>query len=143
MLGVPRESEPDILRLTNELFASDDPDLQREGEDRRQATMAMAMEFYQLFDGIIQDRRAKPTDDLASLLANAQIDGEPMPMMEEAPPEPEFQFYTIVSGDTLWKIASKYYGNGAKWETLFEANRDVIDDPSTVRPGTVLRIPST
>ena len=37
MLGVPRESEPDILRLTNQLFASDDPDLQREGEDRKQA----------------------------------------------------------------------------------------------------------
>jgi cytochrome P450 len=82
MLGVPRESEPDILRLTNELFASDDPDLQREGEDRRQATMAMGLEFYQLFDKIIQDRRANPRDDLASLLANAEIDGEPMGMME-------------------------------------------------------------
>ncbi len=82
MLGVPRESEPDILRLTNQLFASDDPDLQREGEDRRQATMEMGLEFYQLFDRIIQDRRANPRDDLASLLANARIDGEPMGMME-------------------------------------------------------------
>jgi cytochrome P450 len=82
MLGVPRESEPDILRLTNELFASDDPDLRREGEDRRQATMEMGREFYQLFDKIIQDRRANPRDDLASLLANAEIDGEPMGMME-------------------------------------------------------------
>ena len=82
MLGVPRESEPDILRLTNQLFASDDPDLQREGEDRRQATMEMGMEFYRLFDGIIKDRRANPRDDLASLLANAEIDGEPMGMME-------------------------------------------------------------
>jgi len=82
MLGVPRESEPDILRLTNELFGSDDPDLQRKGEDRRQATIAMGLEFYQLFDKIIQDRRAHPRDDLASLLANATIDGEPMGMME-------------------------------------------------------------
>jgi hypothetical protein len=79
---VPRESEPDILRLTNELFASDDPDLQRAGEDRRQATIAMGLEFYQLFEKIIQDRRANPSDDLASLLANATIDGEPMGMME-------------------------------------------------------------
>jgi cytochrome P450 len=82
MLGVPRESEPDILRLTNQLFASDDPDLQREGEDRRQALMELGLEFYQLFDRIIQDRRANPTDDLASLLANGRIDGEPMGMME-------------------------------------------------------------
>ena len=49
MLGVPRESEPDILRLTNQLFASDDPDLQREGTDRRQAIEELGLEFYQLF----------------------------------------------------------------------------------------------
>jgi cytochrome P450 len=82
MLGVPRESEPEILRLTNELFASDDPDLQREGEDRKQATLELGLELYQLFDKIIQDRRANPSDDLASLLANGKIDGEPMGLME-------------------------------------------------------------
>ncbi len=82
MLGVPRESEPDILRLTNQLFASDDPDLQREGDDRRQALMDLGLDLYRLFDGIIQDRRAHPRDDLASLLANAQIDGAPMGPME-------------------------------------------------------------
>jgi len=82
MLGVPRESEPDILRLTNQLFASDDPDLQRQGQDRRQATIEMGLEFYRLFDGIIKDRRADPRDDLASVLANARIDGQPMGMME-------------------------------------------------------------
>lgn len=82
MLGVPRESEPDILRLTNQLFASDDPDLQRKGEDRRQATIEMGLEFVQLFNGIIEDRRANPRDDLASVLANARIDGQPMGMME-------------------------------------------------------------
>jgi hypothetical protein len=82
MLGVPRESEPDILRLTNQLFASDDPDLQRVGEDRRQATLELGIELFQLFSKIIQDRRANPRDDLASLLANATIDGKPMGMME-------------------------------------------------------------
>jgi len=82
MLGVPRESEPDILRLTNQLFGSDDPDLQRKGTDRRQAIIAMGLEFYKLFDEIIEDRRAHPREDLASVLANAEIDGEPMGMME-------------------------------------------------------------
>ncbi len=82
ILGVPRESEPDILRLTNQLFAADDPDLQRDGEDRAKAAMALGLELYQLFDKIIQDRRANPRDDLASLLANGTIDGEPMGMME-------------------------------------------------------------
>ncbi|MBI1353130.1 MAG: peptidoglycan-binding protein LysM [Acidobacteria bacterium] len=56
-------------------------------------------------------------------------------------PEPEFTFYTIVSGDSLWKIASKFYGNGAKWNALFEANREVIQDPDKIYPGQVIRVP--
>jgi len=82
MLGVPRESEADILRLTNQLFAGDDPDLRREGDDQRESLAALGMELFNLFNGIIAERRANPRDDLASLLANAEIDGEPMGMME-------------------------------------------------------------
>jgi cytochrome P450 len=82
ILGVPREREPQILRLTNELFAADDPDLQRKGDDRFKAVEELAMEFFQLFNGIIEDRRANPTDDLASLLANGRVNGEPMGLME-------------------------------------------------------------
>ena len=82
ILGVPREQESQLLRLTNELFAADDPDLRREGEDRSAAVQALAMEFFQLFNAIIEDRRSNPTGDLASLLANAEVNGEPMGMME-------------------------------------------------------------
>jgi len=82
MLGVGRDMEGDVLRLTNELFASEDPELQRSGEDRQQAIMELGAELYALFDEIIQDRRAEPKDDLASVLANATIDGEPLDMME-------------------------------------------------------------
>jgi hypothetical protein len=82
ILGVPREQEPQILRLTNELFGGDDPDLQRKGEDRNEVVRELAMEFFQLFSGIIEDRRANPKDDLASLLANGKVQGEPMGLME-------------------------------------------------------------
>jgi cytochrome P450 len=82
ILGVPREKEPQLLRLTNELFGSDDPDLQRKGEDRAAAVQALAMEFFQLFNEIIEDRRANPTDDLATLLANGKLNGEHMGIME-------------------------------------------------------------
>jgi hypothetical protein len=82
ILGIPREREPQLLRLTNELFASDDPDLQRKGEDGNAAVQALAMEFFQLFNAIIADRRAHPTSDLATLLANARVNGEPMGTME-------------------------------------------------------------
>ena len=82
ILGVPQEQEPQILRLTNELFAADDPDLQRKGDDRAKAMKELAMELFGLFNGIIEDRRANPTDDLASLLANGKVNGEPMGVME-------------------------------------------------------------
>jgi hypothetical protein len=82
ILGVPREEEPRILTLTNQLFAADDPDLQREGEDRLTAAKALAVDFFQLFNEIIEDRRANPRDDLASVLANGQVKGEPMGLLE-------------------------------------------------------------
>ncbi len=82
ILGIPRELEPKILRLTNELFGADDQDLQREGEDRLKAVQELGIEFFQLFSGIIEDRRANPRDDLASLLANGRVNGELMGPME-------------------------------------------------------------
>ncbi|MBW2421805.1 MAG: cytochrome P450 [Deltaproteobacteria bacterium] len=82
ILGVPQEAEPEILRLTNQLFAGDDPELQREGEDREKAMLELGMELYNLFEKIIEDRRANPRDDLASLLANGEVDGKPMGPME-------------------------------------------------------------
>jgi hypothetical protein len=44
--------------------------------------MELGMELFQLFSGIIEDRRANPRDDLATLLANGQVDGAPMGPME-------------------------------------------------------------
>lgn len=58
-----------------------------------------------------------------------------------APPEPEFTFYTIVSGDSLSKIAKKHYGDAMKWNTLFEANREVIQNADLIYPGQVIRVP--
>jgi cytochrome P450 len=82
ILGVPREEEPRILRLTNQLFANEDEELQRPGETREQAVRELGMELYQLFAGIIEDRRTNPRDDLATLLANGTVNGEPMGPLE-------------------------------------------------------------
>lgn len=82
VLGVPREEEPRILRLTNQLFAADDSELQRPGEDREAALRELGLELYQLFAGIIEDRRKNPRDDLATVLANGRVGDEPMGPME-------------------------------------------------------------
>ncbi|WP_431132692.1 peptidoglycan-binding protein LysM [Psychroserpens mesophilus] len=55
--------------------------------------------------------------------------------------EPEAQFHTVVSGDTLGKIAKKYYGNAMKYPVIFEANKPMLKDPDKIYPGQVLRIP--
>ena len=52
------------------------------------------------------------------------------------------RLYTVVSGDSLSKIAKKFYGNGNAWKAIFEANRDKISNPDLIQPGQVLRIPT-
>ena len=56
--------------------------------------------------------------------------------------EPEAQFHTVVSGDTLGKIAKKFYGNAMKYPAIFEANKPMLEDPDKIYPGQVLRIPA-
>lgn len=53
------------------------------------------------------------------------------------------QYYTIESGDTLWGIATKFLGNGSKYPEIFEANREVIEDPDKIFVGQKIRIPSS
>jgi len=61
--------------------------------------------------------------------------------MTTAVQEPEAQFHTVVSGDSLSKIAKKYYGNAMKYPVIFEANKPMLTDPDKIYPGQVLRIP--
>jgi nucleoid-associated protein YgaU len=50
-------------------------------------------------------------------------------------------FHTVEKGDTLWAIASKHYGNGSKYNAIFEANTPMLSHPDKIYPGQVLRIP--
>jgi nucleoid-associated protein YgaU len=47
----------------------------------------------------------------------------------------------VVAGDTLSKIAQKYYGDPSLYTQIFEANRDVLKDPNKIFPGQTLKIP--
>ncbi|HEY3800209.1 MAG TPA: cytochrome P450 [Caulobacteraceae bacterium] len=80
ILGVPPQDEPRMLQLTQELFGATDPDLRRRPADEtpqsRQAAMQATMaDFFNYFNGLTEDRRASPRDDVASVIANARIDG--------------------------------------------------------------------
>ena len=50
--------------------------------------------------------------------------------------------YEVVSGDSLSKIAKREYGNASEWTRIYEANRDILDDPNKIHPGQKLKIPA-
>ena len=55
--------------------------------------------------------------------------------------EPESDFYEVKGGDSLSRIAKKYYGNAMKYPVIFEANQPMLKSPDLIYPGQVLRIP--
>jgi len=62
--------------------------------------------------------------------------------MTTAVQEPEAQFHTVASGESLSLIAKKYYGNAMKYTKIFEADKPLLSKPDKIYPGQVLRIPN-
>jgi len=63
--------------------------------------------------------------------------GEPAPAPEPPPPAP--RTYTVESGDTLWAIAERFYGDGNQYQRIADASG--ISNPDLIQPGQVLTIP--
>ena len=84
ILGVPREDEPRMLKLTQEIFSATDPELNRSKSQIAAAEGSVGdlretvADFFAYFKTITDARKASPGDDLASVIANGQIDGQPI-----------------------------------------------------------------
>jgi nucleoid-associated protein YgaU len=66
------------------------------------------------------------------------------PEPESAPaaaPAADERVYEVVPGDTLGAIAQKYYGKASEYMKIFEANRDILDNPDLIKVGQKLKIP--
>ncbi|MEM7218295.1 MAG: peptidoglycan-binding protein LysM [Pseudomonadota bacterium] len=104
------------------------------------ATSAAAKEKAILLAGNVKGVEKVVADDL-----RAPAPPPPAPTVEvpaaEALPEPEVQFYVIESGDTLGAIAKEFLGSASRYPEIFEANREVIQDPNKIYPGQKIRIP--
>lgn len=75
--------------------------------------------------------------------AKPQASEEPKRETDNSPAPPAAQTYTVVRGDCLWNIAKRFYGNGTKYTTIYDANRGVIGgNPNLIKPGQVLTIPA-
>ncbi len=118
VLGLPEEDYPFMLRLTQEVFAPLDPDTMPEGMDLTdpalfaKAQHAVQQMLADYFQPIIADRRANPRNDIASLIANAEINGEPMSLSDQ------IGYYAIIataghdttsssSAAAMWALATQ------------------------------------
>lgn len=81
ILGLPVEDYDKMLMLTQQLFGQEDPDLQRDKASPEVQAQVIA-DFFEYFGDLTAARRAEPTDDLPTLIANGLIDDEPMPDLE-------------------------------------------------------------
>ncbi len=96
-----------------------------------------------LIAGVAKD---SATREKAILIAGniegiSKVNADQLVLLPEIAPEPESKFYTIQKGDTLWKIASTFYGDGSKYPSIVEANLEVIKDADLIYPGQNIRIP--
>ena len=118
ILGVPEEDEPLMLKLTQELFGAADPELGREQASRpepepgKEFDFGVIKDFMDYFHALSERKRKNPTDDLGSLIANAQIDGQPISDFEA------MSYYIIVAaaghdttssstGGAMWALAER------------------------------------
>jgi cytochrome P450 len=97
ILGLPEEDEPRMLKLTQELFGNQDPDMTRGEEGLSDPTAAaqqlfeVFMDFSAYFGRVTADRRANPRDDVSTVIANAIVDGAPISDFEA------MSYYTIIA----------------------------------------------
>ena len=78
IFGVPQEDEPMMLKLTQGLFGANDPEYLGDVTDPVQMLTGTIQLFDDYFDRLAKDRRSHPRDDLATVIANGQVDGCPM-----------------------------------------------------------------
>ncbi|OBJ69807.1 cytochrome P450 [Mycobacterium sp. 1274756.6] len=82
LLGLPESDFPRMLKLTQELFGGDDDEYRRGFTPDEQ--LPVLLDFFAYFNALTADRRARPTEDLASTIANARIDGAPLSDVDTA-----------------------------------------------------------
>ena len=138
VLGVPESDEPRMLKLTQELFGSADPDVNRSGSDLTQGDaqtgvdtiQSVVMDFMTYFNAITEDRRASPRNDIASVIANGQVAGQPLGHLEA------MSYYIIVA--TAGHDTTSSTTAGALWALAENPAqfRKVKDNPALI-PGLV------
>ena len=110
------------------------------------------MEDYMVLANYVQSFENGLVTGYAAPAGRITIVNEPIqePEQPETPVDPEQSpeetgdstTYVVVAGDSLWKIAREQLGSGARWEEIYEANRDIVSNPGMIYIGQTLTIPA-
>ncbi len=103
LLGIPEADEPKMLKMTQEIFGAGDPDVVARsqllttdkglvpGGGAQVDLIALVQEYFRYFGAVTADRRAYPRDDVATIIANGRIDGEPITELQA------ISYYAIIA----------------------------------------------
>jgi cytochrome P450 len=124
--GVPAEDEPLMMELTQGIFGAADPEYLGDAADPRAKVMESMFRSIQYFNDLTADRQACPRDDLASVIANGQIDGGPMGDIER------LWYYIIVA--TAGHDTTSFALSGGLEAMLRDPSqlRAIQDDPAVI-----------
>ena len=106
MLGVPRSDWRKMFEWTNQIAGSSDPEYQIEGDDSGAQMRITLDEMFGYFTEMVERRRVEPTDDVVSLLANAQFEGETDPRVPALELLSYFSLLVVAGNETTRNAAS-------------------------------------
>ncbi|AXO79081.1 LysM peptidoglycan-binding domain-containing protein [Olleya aquimaris] len=116
-----------VLDLGEKLNIANGNVTEENGVLKVKGTAATQYEKNLIWDAIKEAGGDSPSD----ILANIEVADESV-----------YARHTVVGGDTLGKIAKHYYGNAAKYTAIFEANKDILDNPDMIKVDQELKIPN-
>jgi cholest-4-en-3-one 26-monooxygenase len=126
MLGVPASDRALLFRWTNEVIAPEDPEFQREGSAEKTIEGAR-IELFQYFDAMSRERRAKPREDIVSVVARGEVEGKPLDPVELL----SYYLLLVVAGNETTRNAMtggllSFLENPGEWRKLRQ-NEALLD----------------
>ena len=116
-----------VLKLGEQLNIQDGNVKEENGQLKVWGTAKTQYEKNLIWDEIKKVGGENPTDIMADIkVADTSV----------------YARHTVVSGNTLGKIAKHYYGNAMKYPAIFDANRNILSNPNVIHPGQHLVIPN-
>jgi cholest-4-en-3-one 26-monooxygenase len=119
LLGVPREMWPTMFDWTNRVIGSADPEYQAEGDDAMRTIQKARLSLFGYFAEMARARRQRPTDDIVSVVANAEVSGKALPERELL----SYYFLLVVAGNETTRNAMTggllaFLENPEQWQRL-------------------------